>query len=281
MLRKSGILGYPLGHSISPYFQNAAFEFLGIKASYKAWSTEPKDLSGKVNALRGTSFMGANVTIPFKEAVIELLDEMDDWAKKVGSVNTIVNDSGTLVGYNTDTVGFIQAISEYGNYDPSGEAVLLIGAGGAARAAAHALVGNKVGSLVIANRTYHRAERLASKFPAKDKVSPVLLNGPGFLKAVDSASLIVNSTSIGMKHTSVENCNPLEGLSVKAGVLVNDMVYNPLKTPMLIHAAEAGAKILTGLPMLVLQGAASFNLWTGRDAPVDVMFLAAQEALAD
>jgi shikimate dehydrogenase len=281
MLRKSGILGYPLGHSISPYFQNAAFEFLGIEASYKAWSTEPKDLSGKVNALRGTSFMGANVTIPYKESVIELLDEMDDWAKKVGSVNTIVNDSGTLVGYNTDAVGFIQAISEYGNYDPSGEAVLLIGAGGAARAAAHALVGNKVGSLVIANRTYRRAERLASEFPAKDKVSPVLLNGPGFLNAVDSASLIVNSTSIGMKHTSVENCNPLEGISVKAGVLVNDMVYNPLKTPMLVHAAETGAKILTGLPMLVLQGAASFNLWTGKEAPVDVMLLAAQEALAD
>jgi shikimate dehydrogenase len=185
------------------------------------------------------------------------------------------------VGYNTDTVGFIQAISEYGNYDPSGEAVLLIGAGGAARAAAYALVGNKVGSLMIANRTYQRAERLASEFSAKDKVSPILLNSPGFLNAVDSASLIVNSTPIGMKHTSVENSNPLEGISVKAGVLVNDMVYNPLKTPMLVHAAETGAKILTGLPMLVLQGAASFNLWTGKEAPVDVMLLAAQEALAD
>ena len=281
MLRKSGILGYPLGHSISPYFQNAAFDFLGIEASYQAWATEPEDLSDKVNALRSTSFMGANVTIPYKEAVIELLDEIDDWAKKVGSVNTVVNDSGTLVGYNTDTVGFIQAISEYGNYDPSGEAVLLIGAGGAARAAAYALVGNKVGSLMIANRTYQRAERLASEFSAKDKVSPILLNSPGFLNAVDSASLIVNSTPIGMKHTSVENSNPLEGISVKAGVLVNDMVYNPLKTPMLVHAAETGAKILTGLPMLVLQGAASFNLWTGKEAPVDVMLLAAQEALAD
>jgi shikimate dehydrogenase len=281
MLRKSGILGYPLGHSISPYFQNAAFDFLGIEASYQAWATKPEDLSDKVNALRSTSFMGANVTIPYKEAVIELLDEIDDWAEKVGSVNTVVNDSGTLVGYNTDTVGFIQAISEYGNYDPSGEAVLLIGAGGAARAAAYALVGNKVGSLVIANRTYQRAEKLASEFSAKDKVSPILLNSPGFLKAVDSASLIVNSTAIGMKHTSVENSNPLEGISVKAGVLVNDMVYNPLKTPMLVHAAETGAKILTGLPMLVLQGAASFNLWTGKEAPVDVMILAAQEALSD
>ena len=281
MLRKAGIIGYPLGHSISPHFQNAAFEFSGIKASYKAWSTEPKDLADKVNALRGTSFMGANVTIPYKEAVIELLDEIDDWAEKVGSVNTIVNDCGTLIGYNTDTAGFIQAISEYGNYDPSGEAVLLIGAGGAARAAAHALVGSKVGSLVIANRTYHRAERLASEFPEKDKVSPILLNGPSFFNAVDSASLIVNSTSVGMKHTSVEDSNLLEGICVKTSVLVNDMVYNPLETPMLIHAAETGARILTGLPMLVLQGAASFNLWTDREAPVDVMFLAAQEALAD
>ena len=225
--------------------------------------------------------MGANVTIPYKEAVIELLDEIDDWAEKVGSVNTIVNDCGTLIGYNTDTAGFIQAISEYGNYDPSGEAVLLIGAGGAARAAAHALVGSKVGSLMIANRTYHKAERLASEFPEKDKVSPILLNGPSFFNAVDSASLIVNSTSVGMKHTSVEDSNLLKGISVKTSVLVNDMVYNPLETPMLIHAAETGARILTGLPMLVLQGAASFNLWTGREAPVDVMFLAAQEALAD
>ena len=281
MLRKAGIIGYPLGHSISPHFQNAAFEFSGIKGSYKAWPTEPKDLADKVNALRGTSFMGANVTIPYKEAVIELLDEIDDWAEKVGSVNTIVNDCGTLIGYNTDTAGFIQAISEYGNYDPSGEAVLLIGAGGAARAAAHALVGSKVGSLVIANRTYHRAERLASEFPEKDKVSSILLNGPSFFNAVDSASLIVNSTSVGMKHTSGEDSNLLEGICVKTNVLVNDMVYNPLETPMLIHAAETGARILTGLPMLVLQGAASFNLWTGREAPVDVMFLAAQEALAD
>ena len=281
MLRKTGILGYPLGHSISPHFQNAAFEFSGIKASYIAWPTKPKDLSYKVGTLRETSFMGANVTIPHKEAVIELLDEIDDWAEKVGSVNTIVNDFGTLVGYNTDAVGFIQAISKYGNYDPSGESVLLIGAGGAARAAAHALVGNNVGTLVIANRTYDMAEKLAAEFSNKDKVSPISLNGPSFLNAVDSASLIVNSTSVGMKHTSLEDGNPLEGISVKRDVLVNDMVYNPLKTPMLIHAAEKGAKILTGLPMLVLQGAASFNLWTGREAPVDVMFLAAEGAMAD
>ena len=134
---------------------------------------------------------------------------------------------------------------------------------------------------MIANRTYDRAEKLAAEFSNKDKVSPISLNGPSFLKAVDSASLIINSTSMGMKHTSLEDGNPLEGISVKTGVLVNDMVYNPLRTPMLMHAAERGAKILTGLPMLVLQGAASFNLWTGVEAPVDVMFSAAQGAMAD
>ena len=133
-------------------------------------------------------------------------------------------------------MGFIRAISEYGNYEPSGQDVLLIGAGGAARAAAHALMEAKVNTLWIANRTYERAKRLADEFSEIGGAKPIRLNGPEFSKSASSVSLIVNSTSLGMKHTSGANINPLEGFSIESPTLVNDMVYNPLDTPMLINA---------------------------------------------
>ncbi len=280
-MKKSGILGYPLGHSISPYFQNAAFTNLGIEATYEAWSVVTAELPERIQNLRESDFLGANVTIPYKELVIPLLDEIDEWALKIGSVNTIVNQSGILIGYNTDTVGFLRAISEYGNYEPSGRDVLLIGAGGAARAAAHALMEARVKTLWIANRTYDRVKRLADEFLEIGEVKPIGLDGPEFRKSAASVSLIVNSTSLGMKHTSEDHINPLEGLDFASSTLVTDMVYNPLDTPMLIDAKSRGCSTLSGLPMLVLQGAASFELWTGDGAPVDVMFSAARQALID
>ena len=280
-MKKSGILGYPLGHSISPYFQNAAFTNLGIEATYEAWPVDAAELPERIQDLRESDFLGANVTIPYKELVMPLLDEIDDWALKIGSVNTIVNQSGILIGYNTDTVGFLRAISEYGNYEPSGQDVLLIGAGGAARAAAYALMEARVNTLWIANRTYDRARRLADEFLEMGEAKPIGLDDPEFSKSAASASLIVNSTSLGMKHTSEAHINPLEGFSIESSTLVNDMVYNPLHTPMLINAENRGARTLSGLPMLVLQGAASFELWTGKGAPVDVMFSAARQALID
>ena len=280
-MKKSGILGRPLGHSISPCFQNAAFTNLGIEATYEAWPVVTAELPERIQNLRGSDFLGANVTIPYKELVIPLLDEIDDWALKIGSVNTIVNQAGLLIGYNTDTVGFLRAISEYGNYEPSGQDVLLIGAGGAARAAAHALMEAGVKTLWIANRTYDRVKRLADELLEIGEVKPIGLGGPEFRKSAASVSLIVNSTSLGMKHTPEAHINPLEGLNIGSSTLVTDMVYNPLDTPMLIAAENRGCRILSGLPMLVLQGAASFELWTGDGAPVDVMFSAARQALID
>ena len=280
-MKKSGILGYPLGHSISPCFQNAAFTNLGIEATYEAWPVVTAELPERIQNLRESDFLGANVTIPYKELVIPLLDEIDDWALKIGSVNTIVNQAGLLIGYNTDTVGFLRAISEYGNYEPSGRDVLLIGAGGAARAAAHALMEARVKTLWIANRTYDRVKRLADELLEIGEVKPIGLDGPEFRKSAASVSLIVNSTSLGMKHTSEAHINPLEGLNIGSSTLVTDMVYNPLDTPMLTDAENRGCRILSGLPMLVLQGAASFELWTGEGAPVDVMFSAARQALID
>ena len=280
-MKKSGILGCPLGHSISPCFQNAAFTNLGIEATYEAWPVVTAELPERIQNLRESDFLGANVTIPYKELVIPLLDEIDDWALKIGSVNTIVNQAGLLIGYNTDTVGFLRAISEYGNYEPSGQDVLLIGAGGAARAAAHALMEAGVKTLWIANRTYDRVKRLADELLEIGEVKPIGLDGPEFRKSAASVSLIVNSTSLGMKHTSEAHINPLEGLNIGSSTLVTDMVYNPLDTPMLTDAENRGCRILSGLPMLVLQGAASFELWTGEGAPVDVMFSAARQALID
>ena len=218
-MKKSGILGCPLGHSISPCFQNAAFTNLGIEATYEAWPVVTAELPERIQNLRESDFLGANVTIPYKELVIPLLDEIDDWALKIGSVNTIVNQAGLLIGYNTDTVGFLRAISEYGNYEPSGRDVLLIGAGGAARAAAHALMEAGVKTLWIANRTYDRVKRLADELLEIGEVKPIGLDGPEFRKSAASVSLIVNSTSLGMKHTSEAHINPLQGLNIGSCLL--------------------------------------------------------------
>ena len=155
----------------------------------------------------------------------------------------------------------------------------MIGAGGAARAAAHAFMESKVNTLWIANRTYDRAKRLADEFLENGKVKPIGLDDPAFRKSASSVSLIVNSTSLGMKHTLGSHIDPLEGFSIENSTLINDMVYNPLDTPMLINAKNRGVRTLSGLPMLVLQGAASFELWTGKQAPVDVMFSSARKAL--
>ena len=278
MPQRLGIIGHPIGHSISPVFQQAALDAIGFDGAYQAWDVAPDGLGEFVAGLREPGTLGINVTVPHKEAVIPFLDQVDDWASTAGAVNTIVNRDGYLAGYNTDGIGFLRALRQGGSFEPRGRDVLVLGAGGSARGVVYALARVGVAQIFIANRTLERAERLAAMARDTGAASEALelSDAPGAAREV---ALIVNCTSMGMVHGPDENGTPLSASDIPSSVLVNDLVYNPLETPLLREAARAGAGTLGGIQMLVYQGAASFEMWTQQDAPVAVMLEAATAAM--
>lgn len=278
MTKQLGIIGYPLGHSISPAFQQAALDYCHVDARYLVWATPPEEVPQRVRSLRAPDVLGANVTVPHKEAVMPYLDTLSEQARDIGAVNTIVNRAGKLEGHNTDVAGFMRALREDAGFVPKGKRVLLLGAGGAAKAAAFGLAGAGVASLTIANRTVERARELASALKGTVFVKAVSLSLEA-LTADGSWDLIVNTTTLGMVHSLGEHESPLPASLIPRNALVYDIVYNPEVTPLLAAAQQAGARTLGGLPMLIYQGAEAFRLWTGLDAPVQVMREAGQKAL--
>ena len=282
MPQRLGIIGHPIGHSISPVFQQAALDAIGFDGVYQPWDVAPGDVADFVRGLRAPDALGVNVTVPHKEAVIPFLDEVDDWAAAAGAVNTIVNREGRLTGHNTDGVGFLRALREGAGFEPQGQAALVLGAGGSARGVVYALARAGAARLSIANRTLERAQRLA-QMAADSGVAPGFRADARPLSAAADAAadvaLIVNCTSMGMWHGPDESGAPLPAAAIPAAALVNDLVYNPPETPLLREAARAGASVLGGIQMLVYQGAASFEMWTGQPAPVTVMLQAAVAAM--
>lgn len=285
MTKLVALIGYPLGHSISPLFQQAAFDYYHLDIRYEAWEIGPSQLEATLKRLRPPLALGANVTIPYKEVVLPLLDERDELAFQIGAVNTIVNRDGKLFGYNTDAPAFIQALRQDGGFEPKGKHVVLLGAGGVARAVCFALIRDVVGSLCIINRTLERAERLAISLRKVTKPDTEIVVLPWKVlnqsKALPHYDLLVNCTSIGMRHSLMEDQTPLRAGSIPKDALVYDLVYNPIETLLLREAKKAGSRTLGGLAMLVYQGASSFELWTERKAPVEVMLRAARQALGD
>ncbi len=280
MTQLAGIFGYPLAHSLSPAFQQAAFNHYSMDVRYLAWETPSSDFATEVTKLRSGDFVGANVTIPYKELAMGLMDEVDPLAEAIGAVNTVVKSSGRLVGHNTDAVGFIRALKEDGDFEPSGKRVLMLGAGGAARAAVYALCEAGAASITIANRTVGRAQSLAADMSRSGTdVSAVGLDAPNMEEISLGSDLIVNCTPLGMRDGGGEEQTPIAGGLIPHDALAVDMVYNPQQTPFLIAARNAGARTQGGMHMLVYQGAASFELWTGKEAPIDAMFAAANVAL--
>jgi shikimate dehydrogenase len=261
--------------------QQAAFRQLGLAWQYLAWETPPDQVSARVAGLRGPAFVGANVTVPHKAAVIPLLDAVDPEAGFVGAVNTIVNDGGRLVGYNTDVPGFLRALREDLGFDPAGASVLVLGAGGAARAVAYGLLRAKCRALLLANRGGSRAAGLAAALSAtgSTNMATVPWDAAALLAAAIDCDLVVNTTTVGMHGSPAAGESPLPAGALRPRQAVFDLVYNPSDTPLVRAAREAGARALSGLPMLVYQGAAAFTLWTGLAAPVEVMRAAATAAL--
>ena len=282
MTLQTGIFGYPIAHSISPAMHQAALDHAGIDATYHAWETPPDALAQGVSMLRGDDYLGANVTVPHKQAVMEHVDEIDELATRIGAVNTIVNDDGRLLGSNTDAAGFIDSLRDESGLAPSGLDAVLIGAGGAARAAAFALAMEAAASLTIANRTLERALALADEVCRVGlETCAVALDDSELRDRCLGANLIVNSSSVGMLHGPAEGSSPVPIEFIRPGVLVYDMVYNPADTPLLKISRSGGARVAGGLLMLVYQGAASFRQWTGQNASTTVMLEAARRALFD
>jgi shikimate dehydrogenase len=291
MSRYIGLIGYPLKHSISPDFQQAALDYYQLDIRYELWETKPEKLQPTVAKIKEDQNLGANVTVPYKEAVLPLLDKVDDLASSIGAVNTIVKKGDKLLGFNTDAYGFIEALGKEGHFDPEGKRVVILGAGGVARAVSFTLVQRKVASLAITDGIFERARALAENLvkyikgasPSSKDLEPDVTafqwQSLSSAAALDNCDLIVHCTTIGMKHSSQEGQSPLSLEVIHKGTLVYDLVYNPWPTPLLRLAQKAGANTLGGLPMLVYQGAASFKLWTGKKAPVDIMFSKAKEIL--
>ena len=277
-----GIIGFPIGHSISPAFQQAALDHLGIDADYQAWEVDPEGVGEFLQALRQPDKLGINVTVPHKETVIPFLDEMDEGAREAGAVNTVVHREGRLIGYNTDSHGFLQALREARNFRCEGRRVLVLGAGGGARGVVLALIREGVSELVIANRTFARGERLASLARERGIACRAIeMSWNELALAAVSADLIVNCTTVGMSHGQDAAHSLLLEQQIPPTALVYDLVYNPMETPLLRAAGRAGASTLGGIQMLVHQGAASFELWTGQPGPIPVMLEAATRAMAE
>ena len=279
-----GVIGYPVAHSFSPAVQNAAFNVLGLNSVYIPFSPAPEYLAQAISGIKTLGISGVNITIPYKEAVMTYLDEIDPDALAYGAVNTIVNRQGVLVGYNTDGPGLIKDLQVGHGFVPEKGAVLILGAGGAARAAVVSLARAGCRSIVLVNRNKERSKALAKELSGKTGLTIPALpwdkNNPQLTSYLANANLIVNCTSAGMaaradfrdggQKANEINWPLADGLPV-AGQLAYDLVYNPPQTSFMLRAQSSGAKAANGLGMLLYQGALALELWTGLSAPLKVM----------
>lgn len=266
-----GILGDPVAHSLSPVMQNAAFARLGMDALYLAFRVPRAELEHAIRGAQSLGIAGLNVTIPLKEEALQFV-KADELARHIGAINTIDFSTGTPVGYNTDGLGSMQVLQETVG-DLTGKRVLILGAGGAARAIAFYL--DREGALVtLANRTVARAAQLAARLTNAQAIGL----GAEFQAHLAATDILINATSIGMYPHVEETLVTAEMLTPE--LVVFDIVYNPIETKLLREARRAGVHtLITGVKMLVYQGAAAFRIWTKREPPLDVMEQAVIDAL--
>ena len=262
-----GLIGHPVEHSFSPPMHNAAFAELGLDYAYVAFDVNPDDLKSAVDGAKSLNIKGFNVTIPHKIEVMQYLDELDEVARLIGAVNTI--DFKNLKGYNTDGIGAVRAIGEVTSIKDKN--VVVAGAGGASRAISFYLAKFGAGSMTILNRNANKAKDLAGDVLKSDLIGDV---GADSISEIDSylkdADILVDTTPLGMDpHVNDEPIAKSDAMH--DGLVVFDAVYNPNETVLLKEAIKAGAKPVYGIKMLLYQGAESFKIWTGRDAPIDVM----------
>jgi shikimate dehydrogenase len=264
-----GILGWPLDHTLSPVIHNAAFRSAGLDWVYLSWPVPPDSLEAAVMGLRALGATGANVTMPHKQPVIDLLDELSDEAGELGAVNTIHRRGERLVGHNTDVSGFREFIVQDAGVVAAGRSVVVMGAGGAARAVVKALASLGAHEILIGARDRKRGEEVAQ---IGGRAAAVAGDVGG---AIARADIVINATPLGMDGAS----DPVPGTSFRPGQTIVDLVYSPPTTPLMRRARSEGAEVWGGLGMLVRQAAESFLIWTGRRPSLETMSAAAVRAI--
>ena len=276
----AGIIGYPLSHTLSPSMHNFIYQKLGIDVEYKKWEISPNNLKSHIEKINNENFIGANITVPYKEKIVSLLDEIRNEAKFTGAVNTIVKNNNKLIGYNTDVYGIEQTLDIKLKNDVINNAVIF-GAGGAAKAAFFVLLQRGLNNLTIVNRTKSNALKMISKFNNVNCDQNIItLNEKSQIKsACLSADLIINTTILGMKGSGYEDISPIDSTFIDSNSVIFDMVYNPTKTQLIKIALERNANIIEGLNMLVYQAIKSIELWTGIRPSFDDMYSKCKEIL--
>jgi shikimate dehydrogenase len=269
-----GVFGYPIGHTASPAMHNAAFAHLDLDYRYLPFKVKPEDLKEAVGSIKALNIKGVNVTIPHKARVISYLEELTPEARQSGSVNTIIHREGKLIGESTDGRGFLHSLIENTGKSPLNKRIFILGAGGAARAIAMQLVREGAEQIIIANRTEEKARKLISDLKAacpgrKDfRGRAISLKEEELAEALSETEILINTTSVGMRKEDPLLINPRW---LDSRLLVCDLICNPRQTPLLRLAKEREARTLNGVGMLLYQGVLSFELWTGKKAPLKVM----------
>jgi shikimate dehydrogenase len=260
-----GIIGENIENSLSPLIHNQIILKHFLNFCYLPFQVAETDLNKAIQGIKALNIRGANITFPYKEKVIKFLDEVEESARRIRAVNTIVNNKGILTGYNTDVIGFKKSLQEDGKFVIKEKKAVILGAGGASRAVVYALLEEEIEEICIFNRTLEKAKKikqdLSSFFP-KSHIRVFSLEKEDLKDKIEKSHLLVNSTSIGMA-IRVDNTPLPDEKLFHPSLLVYDLIYHPAKTLFLSQAEKSGAKIINGLPMLVYQGIESFYLWTG------------------
>lgn len=277
-----GIFGHPLSHTLSPVFQEAGMQKAGLLAHYLVFDFSEPVFKKTMRALSKIPLKGFNLTVPYKQTVIPYLDWLTDSARAIGAVNTVYRFGKKWYGTNTDAEGFWLSLKNEWNWTPKGKTVLILGAGGAARAVLYALASRGVKTIAVSNRTESKAQKLIfdfeKQFP-KTRFFSTVVNSKKDLAAFD---LIINTTSLGLKKADKDVLSAALIPSAKEGrKYFVDLIYNPAETPFLHAARKKGHFTLNGLPMLLYQGARAFEIWTGKKAPIESMRSALIQALKD
>lgn len=272
-----GLLGYPLSQSFSSIMQNAAFQKCNLNKIYIPIEVTLNDLEAVVKGMSKMNFDGFNITKPYKLDIMKYLDDLDEYARLIGAVNTVKISNGILKGYNTDGTGFLRSFEEGTGEKVKGKNVLILGSGGAARAIALTLALNNAVKIYICNRTYEKAQSLAKEVARITNCIAIHMDNEEMKKAISDSQVLINTTSVGMFPDIDES--PLDKNLLNSNLTVCDIVYNPTKTKLLKDATENGCNIVPGLPMFVYQGAKAFEVWTNMEAPVDIMFKVVEDGL--
>jgi shikimate dehydrogenase len=268
MTKRVVLIGHPVAHSLSGAMQQAAFDALKIDARYELWDRPPIELPEAVEELRGAAFLGANITIPHKERVVPMIDRSTEEATATGAVNTITHEGPRLVGHNTDVAGFEVALDKLVGRQKMPRTAVVLGAGGGSRAVVYGLIRAAFQRVIVFNRHLHRSEGLVRHF-ARSAAHMELRAMPWHESIIESeiakTKLVINATSIGL----TSDASPVPADALLPELLVLDLIYK--QTRLLRDAEAAGCTAMDGQLMLLHQGAASFSLWTGQPAPLEVM----------